>query len=116
MQIRFIGRLYQGDGMRKANAVLLEPIMDVEVVTPFEFLGQVISDLNGRRGRVIALGQRVNVRTVRADVPLAELFDYANALRSLTQGRASYTMEPSYYSEVPSHIKEKIMYATSTGA
>ncbi|MBU2541895.1 MAG: elongation factor G [Candidatus Omnitrophica bacterium] len=104
------------DGMRKANAVLLEPIMDVEVVTPFEFLGQVISDLNGRRGRVIALGQRVNVRTVRADVPLAELFDYANALRSLTQGRASYTMEPSYYSEVPSHIKEKIMYATSTGA
>jgi elongation factor G len=101
------------DGMRKASPVLLEPIMDVEIVTPFEYMGQVISDLNSRRGKVLSLGQRVNIRTIRADVPLSELFDYANSLRSLTQGRASYTMEPSYYTEVPSHIKEKILNITS---
>ncbi|MEW6008028.1 MAG: elongation factor G [Candidatus Omnitrophota bacterium] len=100
------------EGLRKAGAILLEPIMDVEVITPPEFMGQVISDLNSRRGKVVSLGQRGNVRTVRVDVPLAELFDYANSLRSLTQGRASYTMEPSYYAEVPSHIKEKIMNVT----
>jgi elongation factor G len=97
------------EGMKKAAPVLLEPIMDVEVMTPFEYMGQVISDLNSRRGKVISLGQRGNVRTIRADVPLAELFEYANSLRSLTQGRASYTMEPSYYQEVPSNIREKIV-------
>jgi len=102
------------DGMRKAHPILLEPIMDVEVITPFEYMGTVISDLNSRRGRVISLGQRANVRTIRADVPLAELFEYANSVRSLTQGRASYTMEPSYYQEVPSNIKEKILNVVAT--
>ena len=96
------------DGLKKANSVLLEPIMDTEVIVPEEYMGQVIGDLNARRAKIISLAVRANVRTVRAYVPLAEVFNYATVLRSLTQGRASYTMEPSFYSEVPSHIAEKI--------
>lgn len=97
------------DALRKAHPILLEPIMDIEVMVPEEHMGQVIGDLNSRRAKIVSLGQRANIKTIRAYVPLAEVFNYANAVRSLTQGRASYTMEPSYYAEVPSHIKEKII-------
>ncbi|MFC1703475.1 elongation factor G [Candidatus Omnitrophota bacterium] len=97
------------DGLRKAGAILLEPIMEMEVVAPEEFMGQVISDLNTRRGKLSSLGKRGNARVVKVSVPLAEVFDYATGVRSLTQGRASYTMEPSRYAEVPSHILEKIL-------
>ncbi len=97
------------EGMKKANPKLLEPIMDMEVVVPEEFMGTVIGDLNSRRAKIVALASRANVRTIRANVPLAEIFNYATVLRSLTQGRASYTMEPSYYAEVPSNIAEKII-------
>jgi elongation factor G len=102
------------DGLKKACPVLLEPIMDMEIVVPEEYMGTVIGDLNSRRARIISLSSRVNVRTIRAYVPLAEIFNYATVLRSLTQGRASYTMEPSFYSEVPSHIAEKIIAGFST--
>ncbi|MEW6075147.1 MAG: elongation factor G [Candidatus Omnitrophota bacterium] len=96
------------DGVKKAAPALLEPIMDMEVVVPEEYMGQVIGDLNSRRAKIISLTQRSNIRLIRAYVPLAEIFNYATNLRSLTQGRASYTMEPSYYSEVPLNIAEKI--------
>jgi elongation factor G len=103
-------------GLKKANPVLLEPIMDMEIVVPDEYMGQVIGDLSSRRAKIVSLSTRVNVRTIRTYVPLAEVFNYATILRSLTQGRASYTMEPSYYSEVPLHIAEKIIGSlTSVG-
>jgi len=105
------------DGLRAARSVLLEPIMDAEVIVPEEYMGQVIGDLSSRRSKIVSLAQRHNLRTIRANVPLAEVFNYATTLRSLTQGRASYTMEPSFYAEVPSHIAEKIISGlTSTGA
>jgi elongation factor G len=97
------------DALRKANPVLLEPIMDMEIVTPEEFMGIVIADLSSRRAKIAAINSRLNVRIVKAYVPLAEVFNYATVTRSLTQGRAFYTMEPSCYNEVPSHIAEKII-------
>lgn len=74
-------------------------------------MGSVIGDLNTRRAKITELGNMGNVKTARADVPLAEMFNYANALRSLTQGRASFSMEPSYYAQVPNNISEKIIGA-----
>ncbi len=96
------------DGIKKANPILLEPIMDMEIVVPEEYMGQVIGDLNSRRAKITSLAVRSNVRAIRTYVPLAEMFNYATISRSLTQGRASYTMEPSFYAEVPLHIAEKI--------
>lgn len=104
------------DGLRKARPVLLEPIMDIEVIVPEEYMGQVIGDLSSRRAKIVSLAQRANLRTIRANVPLAEVFNYATVLRSLTQGRASYTMEPSFYAEVPSHIAEKIIAGFASSA
>jgi elongation factor G len=91
--------------------------MDMEVIVPEEYMGQVIGDLSSRRAKIVSLAQRLNLRTIRANIPLAEVFNYATILRSLTQGRASYTMEPSFYAEVPSHIAEKIIAGfTSAGS
>jgi len=109
LAFKMAGSLAFSDGLRKAGPILLEPIMDIEVVVPEEFMGQVIGDLSSRRAKIVLLSQRLNLRTVRANIPLAEVFNYATILRSLTQGRASYTMEPSFYTEVPSHISEKII-------
>ncbi len=106
---RMAGSLALSEGSKKAGLVLLEPIMDIEVTVPEEYMGSVIGDLNSRRCKITTLGQRGNLKVVRGDIPLAETFDYANALRSLTQGRGNYTMEPSYYAQVPSHIAEKIV-------
>jgi elongation factor G len=97
------------EGMRKGRSVLLEPIMDMEVMVPEEYMGSVIGDLNSRRAKIMALANRANIRTIRAHIPLAEIFNYATVMRSLTQGRASYTMEPSFYAEVPANISEKII-------
>jgi elongation factor G len=83
--------------------------MSIEIVVPDEYVGVVIGDFNSRRGKVSSLGQRGNVRLVHGQIPLAETFDYATALRSLTQGRASYTMEPSFYQEVPTDILNKVV-------
>jgi len=97
------------DGLRKGVSFLLEPIMDIEIVVPEEFMGTVIGDFNSRRGKLVSMGQRGNVRVLRGHVPLAEVFDYANIIRSLTQGRASFTMEPFCYQEVPRDIANKIL-------
>lgn len=97
------------DGIKRANPVLLEPIMDVEVVVPEEFMGDIIGDLNARRAKIESITQRANAKVIRAYAPLAEMFGYATSIRSLSQGRATYTMEPSYYDEVPKHIAEKII-------
>jgi len=97
------------DGMRKAHPVLMEPIMDMEVIVPEEYMGTVIGDLSSRRAKIISLAKKLNVNIIKANIPLSETFNYATISRSLTQGRASYTMEPSFYAEVPSHIAEKII-------
>jgi len=102
------------DGLRKAHSILLEPIMDMEVIAPEEFMGTVIGDLSSRRAKISGINSRGNVRAIRVNVPLSEIFNYATSLRSLTQGRASYTMEPSFYTEVPSHIAEKIIAGLAT--
>lgn len=96
------------EGMRQANARLLEPIMKVEVVTPEEYMGDIIGDLNSRRGLVSGMDQRGNARVVDASVPLANMFGYVNTLRSLSQGRAQFTMVFDHYAEVPREIAETI--------
>ena len=97
------------DAMNKATPALLEPYMDVEVVTPDDYLGDVMGDLNGRRGRVQSMEARAGAQVVRAQVPLSEMFGYATDLRSRTQGRGQYVMEPSHYAEVPKSVSEAII-------
>ena len=97
------------EAAKKADPVLLEPIMRVEVVTPEEYMGDVTGDLNKRRGKILSMEPRGNARVITALVPLAEMFGYATDLRSLTQGRASYTMQFETYEEVPPNIAEKIV-------
>ncbi|RJP28894.1 MAG: elongation factor G [Candidatus Omnitrophota bacterium] len=104
------------DGLRKSGSILLEPIMDMEITTPEEFMGQIIGDLSSRRAKIVSLVTKNNLCYIRAHVPLAEVFNYATVSRSLTQGRASYTMEPSFYSEVPAHIAEKIITGLTTAS
>jgi elongation factor G len=101
------------DACKKANPVLLEPIMDVEVVTPEEYMGDVVGDLNRRRGRILSMDQRGNARVIKAEVPLAEMFGYATDLRSFTQGRASYTMKFKHYEQVPANIANEIIAKVS---
>jgi elongation factor G len=97
------------EACRRAGPVLLEPIMAVEVVTPEDYLGDVIGDLASRRGHVEGMDQRANNQVVRAEVPLAEMFGYATDLRSRTQGRATYTMQFSSYQEVPDQVAKEIV-------
>ncbi len=97
------------EGLMKASPVLLEPIMKLEVVTPLLYLSQVIGDLNTRRAKITSIEERKNVKVVKCEVPLAEVFDYADILRNLTQGRASYTIEPLYYEKVPQDLVVKIL-------
>ena len=96
------------EGMSQAAPKLLEPIMKVEVVTPEEYMGDIIGDLNSRRGLVNGMDQRGNARVVDAFVPLAQMFGYVNTLRSLSQGRAQYTMIFDHYAEVPREVAETI--------
>jgi elongation factor G len=96
------------EGMPKAGPKLLEPVMKVEVVTPEEYMGDIIGDLNSRRGNVTGMDQRGNARVVSAHVPLANMFGYVNTLRSMSQGRAQYTMHFDSYAEVPSNVSEEI--------
>ncbi|MFH1360276.1 MAG: elongation factor G [Candidatus Omnitrophota bacterium] len=104
------------DALQKGKSVFLEPIMDIEIIVPEDFMGTVIGDLNTRRAKIVAMGTRGKLKTARCEVPLAEMFNYANALRSLTQGRANFSMEPAFYAEVPHHISEKIIGQRTTGA
>ena len=97
------------EGVKKANPVLLEPIMNVEVVTPEEYMGDVMGNLSSKRGRVEGTEDRGNVKVVKALVPLAEMFGYTTELRSMTSGRANFSMMPSHYEEVPKNVAEKII-------
>lgn len=96
------------DAQRKANPYLLEPIMNVEAITPEDFMGDVIGSLSGKRGKIEGTKQRSKATIVTAKAPLAEMFGYATELRGLTQGRASFNMEPSHYEEVPSNITKEV--------
>jgi elongation factor G len=89
--------------------VLLEPVMDTEVVTPEEYMGAVIGDLNARRAKIGGMTARGQTQIIRGNSPLAEMFGYATALRSLTQGRATYTMQFAHYTQVPSSISDEIV-------
>jgi len=112
---KIAGSMAFKEAMAKAKPVLLEPVMKVEVVTPESYMGDVIGDLNARRGRIESIEQQGTIRIIRALVPLAEMFGYATALRSNTQGRATHTMEPSHYEEVPANIAEQIRAKSSVG-
>jgi elongation factor G len=97
------------DAMKKADPVLLEPLMKVTVIVPDEYMGGVIGDLNSRRGMVQGTESENGTDRITAQVPLSEMFGYATDMRSITQGRGQYVMEPDTYSEVPRSIAEKIM-------
>jgi elongation factor G len=97
------------EGVRRGNPVILEPIMRVEVVVPEEFTGDVIGDLNARRGRIEGMEMRAGAQVIRAMVPLATMFGYATDLRSMTQGRGTYTMEFDHYAPVPESIAQELM-------
>jgi elongation factor G len=108
MAFKIAGSMALQEGARKASPALLEPVMSVEVITPEDFLGDVIGDLSRRRGKVQGQEQRGNALAVSAFVPLSEMFGYATDLRSSTQGRANYSMQFERYEEVPSSIAEEI--------
>jgi elongation factor G len=103
------GSLAFQEAAKKSGVQLLEPMMSVEVVCPDNYLGDVIGDLNSRRGRILDMGQRANARVIRAEVPLATMFGYATDVRSKTQGRATHTMQFSHYAPVPQAIQEEIV-------
>ena len=109
MAFKIAGSMGVKEGVMKANAVLLEPIMEVEVVTPGEFLGEVLGDLGGRRSRIRNIEGQESLQTVRAYVPLAETFGYITTLRSITQGRASQSMEFHHYEEVPKSVAQELV-------
>jgi elongation factor G len=101
------------DGAQKAKPVLLEPIMKVEVVTPDEYMGDVMGDLNRRRGLPQGMDDSPSGKVIRAEVPLAEMFGYATDLRSMSQGRATYSMEFEKYAEVPQTVADSVLRKAS---
>jgi elongation factor G len=109
MAFKIAGSMAVKEAARQASPVLLEPVMEVEVVTPSDFLGDVIGDLSSRRGKIGGMTQRGDAQVVAADVPLAEMFGYSTQLRSMTQGRAVYSMQFDHYEEVPKNIAEQII-------
>jgi elongation factor G len=109
MAFKIAGSMAIKEGIRRAKPVLLEPIMDVEVVTPAEYMGDLIGDLSSRRGRVGGMTERAGARVIGASVPLGEMFGYSTTLRSLSQGRAVYTMQFAHYEEVPKSKAEEIV-------
>jgi len=114
MAFKIAGSMVLKEAARKATPVLLEPLMGVEVVTPEDNMGDVIGDLNSRRGTIQAMEERGGARVVQALVPLSEMFGYVGDLRSKTQGRASYTMQFDSYAEVPQNVAKEII-AKATG-
>ena len=110
---RIAAKIAVKDGLSKASPVLLEPIMSLEDVAPEEFMGEVIGNINGRRGRIVGIEARGECRVISAKVPLGEMFQYATDLRSMSQGRATYTMQFSHYEPVPSAIGEQLTHRES---
>jgi len=115
LAFKIAGSMALKEGAKRAGGVLLEPIMDVEVVTPEEFMGDVIGNLNSRRGNIKAVTTRAGARVISARVPLSEMFGYATDLRSLSQGRATYTMHFSSYQEVPFNLAEELLFKGRKG-
>jgi elongation factor G len=109
MAFKIAGNAWFREVARKARPVLLEPVMGVEVVTPDDYLGDVVGDLNSRRGQVQGTEQRGNNHVVDALVPLSEMFGYSTDLRSRTQGRATYTMQFDSYKPTPTNVQEEIV-------
>jgi elongation factor G len=109
MAFKIAGSIGFKEAVRRGKPVLLEPVMDVEVVTPEEYMGAIVGDLNSRRGRIVSMEARGSSQVIRASVPLGQMFGYATEMRSMTQGRATYTMQFSRYEEVPTAIAEEIM-------
>ena len=109
MAFKIAGSMAFKEAMRKADPVLMEPIMKVSVIVPEEYMGDVIGDLNSRRGQIQKLEARAAAQQIDAFVPLSEMFGYATDLRSRTQGRGQYTMEPSHYTELPKSLQEKLI-------
>jgi elongation factor G len=97
------------DGFKKAKAILLEPIMKVENSTPEEYQGDIMGDLNRRRGKIMSIETRGGLSIVNAEVPLAEMFGYSTAIRSLSKGRSSYSMEPHAFEQVPEQVKAAVL-------
>ncbi|MCL1971498.1 MAG: elongation factor G [Endomicrobia bacterium] len=113
MAFKIAGSIAFKDACKKGNPVILEPIMKCEVIVPEDYMGDVIGDLNSRRGKISSMDSRNKVQHIKANVPLAEMFGYSTTLRSLTQGRGNYSMEPSHYEEVPKQIADKILEKTA---
>jgi elongation factor G len=109
MAFKIAGSMAFKEAARKADPVILEPMMAVEVTTPEDYMGDVIGDLNTRRGQIQAMDERAGARVVTALVPLSEMFGYVGDLRSKTQGRASYSMQFDSYAEVPRNVAEEII-------
>jgi len=109
MAFKIAGSMGFKEAAKKAKPIILEPIMNVEVVTPEEYMGDVIGDLNSRRGKIQTMDKRGKAQVIKAQVPLSEMFGYATDLRSKTQGRATYTMQFAHYDEVPKGISEAII-------
>ena len=109
MAFKIAGSMAVKEAAKRARPVLLEPVMHVEVVTPEEYMGDVIGDLSSRRGRIEGMDQRGTSQVIQSQVPLSEMFGYVGDLRSRTQGRASYSMQFDSYAEVPSNVAKEII-------
>jgi elongation factor G len=116
MAFKIAGSMAAKEGVKRSRPVLLEPIMDVEVVTPSDYMGDIIGDLSSRRGKIGGMTDRGDAQVIGASVPLGEMFGYSTTLRSLSQGRAVYTMQFAHYDEVPQSKAEEIMNANGGGA
>jgi elongation factor G len=112
---KIAGSMAFREAAEKANPILLEPVMEVEVVTPQEFMGEVIGDLNARRGKILSMEARGGAQVIQSRVPLAAMFGYATRLRSITQGRATYTMQFAAYEPVPQQIYDELMARSGEG-
>ena len=108
MAFEIAGRAATREGLRKAKARLMEPLMQVDITTPEEYMGDILGDINSRRGMVAELGERGNVKTISAQVPLANMFQYVSTLRSMSKGRANYSMKLSSYELVPPNVEEEL--------
>jgi elongation factor G len=109
LAFRIAGNMAFKDAMRRARAVLLEPIMKVEVTTPDEYLGAVQGSISARRGQIEAMVPSAGAQSIRAQVPLSEMFGYMTELRSMSQGRANFSMEFDHYQQLPGNLAERIM-------
>jgi elongation factor G len=109
MAFKIAGSMAFQEGAKRAKPIILEPVMDVEVIVPSEYMGEVIGDLNSRRGKIGGMFQRAEAQVVAASVPLSEMFGYATRLRSLSQGRAVYSMQFARYEPVPASVAETIV-------